>query len=156
MPCLVRYIFSQRFAVPARKAYKWCTSYTPADLALMGNGISERRIMQIADSTILLTDIIPTAAGAIEKQKIVHLYPDTLSWVATHLSGPNKYSQFLYKISAEDDGASRLDFTALCLHYDKENLNRSGAKLLAEHLCKNDSEIWRILAKAMAKDFGFA
>ena len=155
MPCPVRYHFSQRFPVSARKAYKWCTDYTPEDPALMGNeAVAERRITRVTDATVILTDIFHTRKGDVDKQKLVQLYPDRLSWVSTHLAGPNRYSQFIYEISAEGDSASRLDFTALHLEYEKENLDSNDVKSLADKLKKEDSALWKLLAKAMAKDLG--
>jgi hypothetical protein len=154
MPCSIRYHFTQRFPVPARKAYKWCTEYDPQDHALMGEAAAERQITHLTDTTIILTDIFHTSNGRVEKQKLVQLYPDRLSWISTHLMGPNKYSQFIYEISAEGDGASRLDFTALHLEYEKENLDSEGIKSLANKLREEDSAAWKLLAKAMAKELG--
>jgi hypothetical protein len=154
MPYSIRYRFSQRFSVPAYKAYKWCTEYTPLDHALMGEETAERLITHLTDTTIILTDIFHTSKGHVEKQKLVQLYPDRLSWIATHLTGPNKYSQFTYEISAEGDGASRLDFTALHLEYEKENLDSEDVKSLAGKLKEEDSATWKLLAKAMTKELG--
>ncbi|MGA3111915.1 MAG: hypothetical protein ABSE15_07775 [Candidatus Bathyarchaeia archaeon] len=64
----------------------------------MGDEGTERHVTRIAEGTIILKDIFHTASGTIEKEKLVQLYPGQLSWVSTHLTGPNKYSQFLYKI----------------------------------------------------------
>jgi len=152
MPCVIRYCFSQRFPVPARKAYQWCTDYSPEDPALMGNEAAKRQVTRVTDATIILTDIFHTAKGNVEKQKLVQLYPDRLSWVSTHVAGPNKYSQFIYAITDEGNSASQLDFTALHLEYEKENLDSDGVKSLAEKLKKEDSAIWKLLAKAMAKE----
>ena len=154
MPCSIRYNFSQCFSVPARKAYKWCTEYDPQDHALMGEDAAERQITHLTDTTIILTDIFHTSNGRVEKQKLVQLYPNRLSWISTHLTGPNKYSQFIYEISAEGDGASRLGFTALHLEYEKENLDSEGIKWLADKLKEEDSAAWKLLAKAMAKQLG--
>jgi hypothetical protein len=154
MPCPIRYHFSQRFPVPARKAYKWCTDYTPQDHALMGEAAAERQITCVTDTTIILTDIFHSGKGDVEKQKLVQLYPDRLRWVSTHLTGPNKYSQFIYEISAEGDSTSRLDFTALHLEYEKENLDSDGIKSLADKLKEEDSAAWKLLAKAMTKELG--
>jgi hypothetical protein len=154
MPCPIQYRFSQRFPVPAQKAYKWCTDYSPEDHVLMGDAAAERHITRITDTTVILTDTFHTSKGDVEKQKLVQLYPERLSWVSTHLTGPNKYSQFIYEISAEGNGASRLDFTALHLEYEKENLDSEAIKSLADKLKKEDSETWKLLAKAMAKELG--
>jgi hypothetical protein len=152
MPCPIRYHFRQRFAVSARKAYKWCTDYSPEDHALMGEETAERQITRVTDATIILTDTFHTSKGIIEKQKLVQLYPDRLSWISTHLTGPNKYSQFIYEILAEGDGASHLDFTALHLKYEKENVDSEDIKALADKLKEEDSATWKRLAKAMTKE----
>lgn len=152
MAVLVRYGFSQRFAVGACEAYEWCTNYCPEDLALAGSLSGERKITHLNKATIILTDTFPTETGTVEKQKLVHLYPDQLQWVSTHLSGPNKYSQFLYKITPEGPAASRLDFTALHLDYTKETADAESTKILAEKLCKEDSQMWALFAKVMEKD----
>ena len=148
----VKYHFMQLFSVPARKAYQWCTDYCPEDHGLMGDQVAKRRITGITDSTILLTDTFPTENGTVEKQKVVKLYPDQMFWTSTHLTGPNKSSQFLYQISAEGDQASRLNFTANHLEYQKEDLDNADVKLLADKLCKEDSAAWKLLAEAMKKE----
>jgi hypothetical protein len=152
MPSSVRYQFFQRFAVPARKAYNWCTSYDPSDHVLMDDADSERQITYLTKNAIILTDFLSIGGNRVEKQKIVQLYPDRLMWISTHLTGPIKYSQFIYEISAESKTASRLDFTGLFVNYGQENLDSSSSKKLAESLRKEDSEAWKLLAKAMAKD----
>jgi hypothetical protein len=153
MPCSIRYCFSQSFSVSARKAYTWCTDYSPEDHALMGDKAAERQITRVAEDTIILTDIFHTGKGKVEKQKRVQLYPDRLRWVSTHLTGPNKHSQFIYEISAEGNGASRLDFTVLHIEYG-EKLDSEDIKLLAGKLKEEDSAAWKLLAKAMAKELG--
>jgi hypothetical protein len=154
MPAVIRYHFSQCFPVSARQAYEWCTDFAPADHVLMGEENAARTITRLTTDTVILTDIF-RANGVVEKQKLVQLYSDKLFWTSTHLTGPNKYSQFLYQISEEGENASRLDFTALHLDYGKENLDDAGVKQLADKLCGEDSQAWKLLAKAMAKDFAY-
>ncbi len=151
MPHSIRYCFSQRFSVSAREAYNWCTNCSPQDHALMGDEAAERQITRLAEDTVILTDIFHVGTGTVEKQKIVQLYPDRLCWVSTHLTGPNKYSQFIYEISTEGNGVSRLDFTALHLEYS-EKLGSEAIKSLAGKLKAEDSAAWKLLAKAMAKE----
>jgi hypothetical protein len=139
--------------VPAKKAYEWCTNFDPSDHALMGDENAQRKITHITDNTIILTDTFHTQSGDVEKQKLVQLYSSQMFWTSTHLTGPNQFSQFLYQISAEGEAASRLEFTANHFEYPKEKLYKAGVKILAEKLCKEDSEAWKLLAKAMAKDF---
>jgi hypothetical protein len=154
VPISVRCRFRQRFVVSAREAFEWCTAFDPADHALMGEESAKRQVNRLADGAVLLTDTFCTPKGLVEKQKLVQLFPDWMFWTSTHLTGPNRHSQFLYQISPEGDGASQLDFTALHLEYGKEDLGEAAVKLFAEKLCREDSEAWALLAKAVAKDFG--
>ena len=148
MALAVRYYFSQRFNVSAQRAFDWCIDFDPKDNDLMGDAYAKRQISHITDDTILLNDVFSSPSDSVEKQKLVQLYPNRLSWTSTHLTGPNKYSQFLYKITAEGKGVSALNFTALHIEYDE----KADAKLLADRLCKDDVAAWKLLAKAMAKD----
>ena len=152
MPCSVQYHFVQRFPVPARKAYNWCTDYDSADHLLMGDKEAERQINHFTETTIILTDIFSIGGERIEKQKLVQFYPDRLSWISTHLAGPMKYSQFIYEISYESETSSRLDFTGLFIDYRRENLDKATSKIIAEMLCKEDSEAWKLLAKALRRE----
>jgi hypothetical protein len=112
----------------------------------------ERQVTHLTDSTLILNEIFHTNSGDIEKQKLVHLYPDRLSWVSTHLTGPNKYSQFIYKITAEGNNASSLNFVALHIEHEKEAMTKTDIKLLADKLCEYDSKAWKLLAKTMEKE----
>jgi len=113
---------------------------------------AERQITHLTASTTILTDTFHIGGDCVEKQKLVHFYPDKLRWIATHLTGPIKYSQFIYEISADGETASRLDFTGLFNDYRRENLDKDSAKMLADKLRKEDSVAWKLLAKAMAQD----
>jgi hypothetical protein len=152
MPLPVRYHFSQRFPVSAKKAFNWCTDFNPDDYVLMGEEGVERHITHIIDSTIILKDIFHSAPGQVEKQKLVQLYPDQLLWVSTHLTGSNKYSQFLYVISPKGKDASILSFTASHVDYEKKTSDKTDAKLLAYKLRTDDANAWKLLAKAMTKE----
>jgi hypothetical protein len=68
------------------------------------------------------------------------------------LTGPNKYSQFIYEISAKGDNASCLDFTAHHIENKKEIMTKMDIKLLADKLRKYDSNAWKLLARAMEKE----
>jgi len=149
----IQYHFSQCFNVPALKAYEWCTNYDPQDHALMRVN-AKREILRVSDSTIVLTDVYYDKKQGIRKQKLVCLYPNQLTWTSTHLTGPNKYSQFLYQIETENKRASRLDFTGLQIQYiSKKRLNRKDVELLAEKLRSEDSAVWRLLATEMEREF---
>jgi len=148
MPLSVRYKFSQRFRVSAQKAFEWCTNFDPQDHVLMGEKGTDRRVTLITKGTLILQDVFPSKTGKVEKQKLVQLYPETLSWVSTHLTGPNQYSQFLYQISTRGKSASILEFTGLHLDYD----GKEDAQSLATRLRREDAAAWRLLAKAMMKE----
>jgi hypothetical protein len=105
-------------------------------------------VTKISEGALILKDTMHTAAGAAEKQKLVQLYPDQNSWVATHLAGPNRYSQFLYQITSDGKGGSFLDFTALHLEYD----SKEPAEVLAARLCQQDREVWKRLATALSEE----
>ena len=148
MVLALRYYFSQRFAVPAQKAFDWCTDFDPKDHVLMGDPDAKREVSHITDATIILKDVFLPSSGSLEKQKLVQLYPNRLSWTSTHLTGPNKYSQFLYKITSEGKNFSALNFTALHIEY----LEKGDLKLIADRLCKEDVAAWKLLAKTMAEE----
>lgn len=150
MPVVVNYHFSQRFVLSAKDAFDWCTDFVPEDQQLMGDKNAERQIQHISERTIILKDIFHQPNGDVEKQKLVQLYPDILTWTSTHLTGPNKNSQFLYEITPQDKDASTLLFIANHLEYDE----KADAKMLAEKLCKEDAAAWVLLAKAMALELG--
>jgi hypothetical protein len=117
----------------------------------MGHKGAKRIVTRLTDATVLLKEIFPASKGTLEKEKLVHLYPDRLMWVATHVSGPIRHSQFIYQLTAEGKGCSRLDFNALYIEYN-ENFTQKGLKALSEELCKGDSEMWMLLAEAMKKE----
>jgi hypothetical protein len=145
MPISVRYHFIQHFAVSAQEAFDWCTDFDSQDNLLMGDQTAERQITRLSDGVIILKDSFKTATGKIEKQKLVHMYPDQFKWISTHLTGPNKHSQFLYHITPQSKDASVLNFTALHIEYDKN----AGAQIFSERLCKENAVAWKLLAKAM-------
>lgn len=152
MPYSVRYHFVQDFSVPARQAYYWCTDFNSTDFQLIGNSTCNRQVDRLADCTILLTDTFQTKNSKVRKQKLIQLYPDRLFWTSTHLLGINKYSQILYQILADSNDSSHLDFDAIYLNNKTTNINLSQARSIADNLCRQDIEVWQLLAKAMKKE----
>jgi len=115
---------------------------------------AKREILNISESTILLTDTFYSNNESVKNQKLVCLYPNELSWTSTHLTGPNKYSQFLYKIVPESKKTCRLDFIGLQIEYDNEkSYNKKEIEFIAKKLRKEDSTVWKYLATEMEKDF---
>ena len=149
LPTSINYSFVQKFNVPARKAYAWCTDYDPRDIYLMKiNG--ERKINKLNESTILLTDVYNSDNGKISKRKVVRLNPAELSWTNTYIAGPKKYSQFLYKITPDGRNKSRLEFVGLQL--EPREMSKEEAMLLARKVRAEDSQMWRHLANAMEEE----
>ena len=149
----IRYRFAQRFNVSAREAYDWCTDYSPEDMTLMQEQNATRDVRQVSEDTILLNDTYTVGGERVTKQKLVCLYPDRLTWTSTHVTGPNKYSQFLYEITPETDRTCRLTFTALFLDYNIEKRgDEKEMALFIKKLEKMDSEKWKLLAKEMENE----
>jgi hypothetical protein len=151
MSFTIRYSFSQHFSVLPKQAYLWCTDFSPQDPQLLGYNITERQVIPISEGIILLIDILKTGQNTIEKQKIVHLYPDTQSWVLTHITGPTKYSQFRYKILPDTNGC-HLNYEALHVEHEKGSLSSDEKLQLEQMLCKKDSNMWQLLATAMEQE----
>ncbi len=149
----VRYRFTQRFTVPARSAYAWCTDYKTSDLSLM-NEKGHRSIRKITNDTLILRETVNQNGTMITKTKLVRLNPNTLSWYNVHMSGPNKHSTFLYEISPESKNQSKLTFTGLLLVYNRVRLRRQKIRQIANKEKRSDSNAWKLLARAMAKDLG--
>ena len=147
----VKYGFNQQLGLPAREAFDWCTDYQPNDLGLMKES-GKRRISKITDDTIVLIETLPKDGRPITKTKLVRLNRSKLSWTNTHITGPNRHSQFLYKLVPEGKARSRLYFEGLLVLYSHKKLR--GRQLLKigrkERLA--DSTSWRHLAAALRSE----
>jgi hypothetical protein len=158
----VQYRFSQPFDFPAEMAYRWCIDFAPDDWARMGKE-GTRKITRINEDALILTDTVISKTGdgkkgqgrraKVTKQRLVRIYPERMEWTNTHLTGPNKHSQFWYQIVAEDENRSRLDFTSLQINY-YQGKRPSPEKItdMAAELKVEDSRTWQLLAKEMQKD----
>ncbi len=147
----VGFEFTQRFEVPAKEAYAWATDYRPDDPSLLG-WRGRRRIDRLCEGTLVLTDtILKTGGGRVTKKRLIRLYPERLTWINTHISGPNRHSQFLYEVTPIGPNASRLRFTGREI---RKSAPKSGRQLeaLAAALRKEDAALWRSLARAMETD----
>ena len=109
-------------------------------------------LYQISKDTIILTDTFYKGREHISKRKLVMLNPERFSWTNTHLAGPIKYSQFLYKIVPEGKNSSRLEFTGLQIEYKEKIISQRKVATLASKLKREDSHSWKLLARAMEKD----
>jgi hypothetical protein len=150
MPYAVHYEFIQEFNAPAQKAFDWCTDYRPEDMTLMKEENATRKVQRIANDVVILLDTFNREGKSVEKQKLVCLYPARLMWTSTHLTGPNKHSQFLYEITPLKAGKSQLKFTASSLDY--ETLDSETAETRSKELRKMDAQTWKLLAREMEKE----
>jgi hypothetical protein len=148
----VRYGFSQAFSVPAKDAFRWAIDYQPGDFALMGVD-GRREITKLSDDAFLMKETIRHGSRtATTRTKLVRIDPEGMSFSNTHVSGPAKHSQFLYRIVPEGENGSRLRFTGLLLYRsEKEPTRKEVARIAAEER-RTDSGIWKKLAKAMEAD----
>ncbi len=151
MPTSIKYSFTQDFRVPADRAFKWCTSYEPEDLNLM-HETGKREIEQLSEDALMLTDTYPTEDGTMTKRKLVRINSKEKSWTNTHVDGPIKYSQFLYKITPTGKKSSRLAFVGLQL--EPKDLTKQEAAIFARKIRTEDSGAWKHLAKAMENELG--
>jgi hypothetical protein len=147
----VHFGFSQRFPFPAAEAYEWCTDYDPGDIALEGmKGV--RRVEWTDDDTVILTDTVDSDGRKITKVKVVRLYPKLLMWTNTRISGPGKYSQFIYQIVSEGENASRLDYNGAQIEEAEKIPSSSKVAAMSKNIAEEDSQAWVNLAAAMKKD----
>ncbi len=153
MPRTIHYRFAQIFHTSARKAFKWCTNFTPQDHALMREKNATRQVQHLSEDSILLLDTFTIEGKSVVKQKLVCLYPSRLMWTSTHLAGPAQYSQFLYKIIPKSRKSSCLEFTGFFLdRSSQKNIDATEAKLFAKRLRREDADTWKLLAKEMEKE----
>ena len=147
----VRYNFNQLLALPAQKAFDWCTDYRPSDIRLMKEQ-GTRRIRRITDDTLLLTESMPRKDKTITKSKLVRLNGPELSWTSTHIAGPNLHSQFLYKLVPEGKSYSRLYFRGLYVCYSSKPISNAQLRRIANEERRGDSTAWRHLAAAVRRE----
>jgi hypothetical protein len=145
----VRYSFLQHFRVAARVAYAWCTDYRSNDHSLMGEK-GQRKISKLSQDALILTDTWLRPGGrSVTKVKLVRLDPKQLSWTSTHIAGPARYSQFLYRIIPEGRGGSRLEFSGAQHERARNRPTRARMNLLARRLQRDDALAWKHIARAM-------
>ena len=147
----VSYHFSQRFRVPAEKAFEWTIDFRPDDFSRMGERGS-RKVQPISEGTLLLTDTTFPKGKPVRKPKLINIYPDLLLYLNTHVGGPFRNSQFMYRFTPLGRNRSRLDFSGHLVVYSRKPLKPKEIARIAEEERKTDSGIWRHLARAMERD----
>jgi len=147
----VTYGFKQPLKLSAQDAFDWCTDYKPYDVTIMRE-TGKRRIRKLTHDAILLTETTVTSRTTVRKTKLVRLNRPDLSWTNTHISGPHRHSEFIYKIEPQGRNRSRLKFTGLLLCYSSNVLTREKLRKIARDERHADSKAWHYLAAAMEKD----
>jgi hypothetical protein len=150
----VGYTFNQPLAAPAEVAFDWCTDYQPYDFEIMKEE-GKRNIRTITDNTIVLTETTHKNNRIVKKTKLVRLNRSSLSWTNTHIGGPNRHSQFLYKIVPDGKTRSRLYFQGLLIHYSRKNLDRQQLRRIAREERRGDVMAWRHLAAALRRETAY-
>ncbi len=156
LQCLT-YRFSTRLPVSRAPAYRWATDYRPTDLSRVGLKAT-RQVRYLAENLILLTDrfeVDPFSSRRgvrTVKEKLVHLYPDQWSWTSTHVSGPARYSQFLYELVPRGSAASTLHFTGSQVERTTRPVTRSSIDQRTRRLRREDSKLWARFAIEIARD----
>jgi hypothetical protein len=153
----ITYRFTVRLPASADRAYRWATDYRADDLKLMGFRAG-RRVRVLAGDSVLLTDSFASDPFAVApgdravKVKLVHRFPRQRAWTSTHITGPTRYSQFLYEIVPAGPNASRLRYTGIQVERVKRPPTARSLAKRARELASIDSRSWRRLAIAMGKD----
>lgn len=149
------YRFRTRLPASADAAYRWATDYAPDDWRRMGRD-GTRRIRLLAPGTILLTDRVRVDGRFVTKTRLVRLRPAARAWTNTHVGGPTRHSQFLYRILPRGRRTSVLEFVGLQVEPSARPLSRSALAARARAVAREDAALWRRLARAMAEELGTA
>jgi len=147
------YRFTVSLPASAEAAYRWATDYQPDDPARMGE-VGRRRIERLADGALILTDTVRTAHGTVTKSRLVRLRPRARSWTNTHLAGPFRHSQFLYRILPRGPRRSTLEFIGLQVERSPRALSAQDLARRARTVARGDAATWRRLVRAMEADLG--
>jgi len=151
------YRFTTRLPVSRPRAYRWATDYRSTDFRLSGLKAT-RKVQHLTENLVLLTDSLEedpfdSRRGArTVKMKLVHLYPDRWAWTSTHVSGPARYSQFLYELTPRGPAACTLHFTGSQVERVARVLTRSAIARRTRELQREDSQLWARLSAALAKE----
>ena len=146
------YSFRQRFRVPPERAFRWCIDYEPYDSRHSG-GHGSRKVAWTSPRTVILDDGFPAPGGRrVRKVKAVQVYPETRSWVSTHIVGPNRLSQFRYRIVPDGPRGSALIFEGRELRWTGPRLSTVAEARLARRLRDEDAALWKWLASLMERD----
>lgn len=146
-----RFSFRIRLPASADRAYAWATDFGPGDLDLMRQH-GRRTVERLTADTLVLTDTVVQDGRRVTKQRLVRLRPKERAWTNTHLSGPLRHSQFLYRIAPAGPRASRLEFVGLQVVYGPRALSAAERKRRARAIRTEDRATWVRLVRAMRRD----
>jgi len=142
---------TQAFPVSAADAYAWATDFDAKDIALFGRK-GRRKVTRLTDDTLILADTIVQDDGSkVSSKKLVHLYPERLSWTSTHLDGPTKHSQLFYEITPRGKRGSELTYSGHRLETVKDATPRA-VKARSAEVTKMAGGAWKKLAAALVAD----
>jgi len=110
-----------------------------------------RKIERISGDTIILREAADRGEKKVKKMKLIKLHSAALSWHNVQISGPNKYSEFLYQIEPINRRTSKLNFTGIMVIYSKLKLTPRAMRKIASTEKRSDSTAWKLLAKVMAQ-----
>jgi hypothetical protein len=103
---------------------------------------------------VYLHDTVPASGRRrVRKVKMVQIYPETRSWVSTHVVGPRLHSQFRYRIEAEGPNASALVFDGREVRWDGPRLSPAANRRLATELRTDDADLWKRFAVDIERDY---
>jgi hypothetical protein len=151
------YHFTTKLPVSRARAYRWATDYRPTDLIRVGLKAT-RTVERLTKDLVLLTDSFDSdpfnsrRGARTVKEKLVHLYPDRWEWTSTHISGPARFSQFLYKLTPLGPGACTLHFTGSQVERVTRPPTTESLKRRTRELRSEDSRLWQGFSAVLAKD----
>ncbi|MFY9717635.1 MAG: GNAT family acetyltransferase [Thermoplasmata archaeon] len=146
------YGFRVPLAAPARRAYDWCTDFSPADGSLFSES-TRRTVRRITEDALVMTDTTWPGGRLRRIRRLVRLNASELAWTNTHLDGPFQGSQYWYRVVPDGPDRSALEFRGLRLER-RSSLASPAANARRAAACRRDDrEEWQTrLAPALARD----
>jgi len=138
----LNYTFRQRFDVPAKQAFDWCTDFQSTDGKFFGNQ-TRRSVRWLDKDTAILTDTSYPDGRRRRIRRLVRIDPESLSWTNTHLDGPFRHSQYWYRIVPAGARRSALEFSGFRLIRATRSLSPAKIARLANAERTEDSTMWR-------------
>jgi hypothetical protein len=153
----ISYEFTIRLPASRERAFAWATDYRADDFGRMGLQ-ARRRVRWLTPDMAVLTDTFrsdpfaSTPGGRSVKVKLVHRYPQRFAWTATHLSGPARFSQFLYELTPLGGRQCQLRFRGNQVERTAKAPTAASLAVRARTLTAEDSQLWRHLARALRNE----